>query len=68
MARLMASELRRDDLVNIRGVTRAIKDIRRQEASRGTELVLVFKKGAPVRIRPSDTIETSRYQRPSARW
>ncbi|MEV4924611.1 hypothetical protein [Streptomyces roseoverticillatus] len=68
MARLKASDVRSGDLVYIRGETRAIKDIRRQETSRGTELVLVFKKGAPVRIRPSDTIETSRYQRPPARW
>ncbi|MEV4501029.1 hypothetical protein [Streptomyces klenkii] len=63
MARLKASELKRGDMVSLSGDIREIKDIRSLETSRGTELVLVFKAGSPLRLRPADEVQTSLHWR-----
>ncbi|MEU1673992.1 hypothetical protein ABZ752_18480 [Streptomyces roseifaciens] len=61
MPRLRASQLKRGDLVSIRGECREIKDVRDKETSRGMTLVLVFKTGSPVNVQPTDLVETSLY-------
>ncbi|RKN70753.1 hypothetical protein D7231_17745 [Streptomyces klenkii] len=63
MARLKATELRRGDMVSLSGDIREIKDIRSLETSRGTELVLVFKTGSPLRLEPTDEVQTSLHWR-----
>ncbi len=63
MARISASQLQRGDMVSLRGDIREIKDIRDMETSRGTELVLVFKTGSPLRLHPTDEVQTSLYWR-----
>ncbi|WP_424888591.1 hypothetical protein [Streptomyces sp. XH2] len=50
-------------MVSLRGDIREIKDIRDMETSRGTELVLVFKTGSPLRLHPTDEVQTSLYWR-----
>lgn len=59
MARVRVSELRRGDLVYVRGTSRWLKDVRAVESARGQDLVLVFETGAPVRMQPTDTVEAS---------
>ncbi|MEU5187179.1 hypothetical protein AB0G83_08510 [Streptomyces klenkii] len=63
MARISASQLQPDDMVSILGDIREIKAIRSLETSRGTELVLVFKTGSALRLRPTDEVQTSLYWR-----
>ncbi|WP_367138177.1 MULTISPECIES: hypothetical protein [Streptomyces] len=50
-------------MVSLSGDIREIKDIRSLETSRGTELVLVFKTGSALRLRPTDEVQTSLYWR-----
>ncbi|WP_158673780.1 hypothetical protein [Streptomyces klenkii] len=50
-------------MVSLSGDIREIKDIRSLETSRGTELVLVFKTGSPLRLEPTDEVQTSLHWR-----
>ncbi|WP_424889744.1 hypothetical protein [Streptomyces sp. XH2] len=60
---MKATQLQCGDMVSLSGDIREIKDIRSLETSRGTEFVLVFKTGSPLRLQPTDEVETSPYWR-----